>query len=343
MAFPSTIKAIGLTQTGDFDVIKKIDLPFPKPNGDQLLIRVEYSGINFIDNYFRTGIYPVAEWPYILGQESSGTIAALPTDPAALNDPDYKKMNFSVGQKVIIKEKAQMAEYAVCRWQRAIPLPETISLQDAAAIPAQLYTALTFAEEAYNIKQGDFVFIHTVAGGFGLNLTQIAKLRGATVIGSTSTQEKAAIAKEYGADHVILYKDEDVVKRVLEITDGQGVHASFDGVGKDGAEVDFQIIRRKGTIVFVGNASGPVAPIAPLRLAPKNIIICRPVVDNYMTTHAEYLYYAQKANELVSQGHVKIRFHAVVPFTAEAVQQAERELVAGKTVGKIVVKVADGQ
>ena len=109
-----------------------------------------------------------------------------------------------------------------------------MSLQDAAATAAQAYTALTFAEEAYNIQKGDVVFIHTVAGGFGLNLTQIAKQRGATVIGSTSTPEKAEIAKENGADHVILYKDEDVVKRVLEITNGEGVHASYDGVGKDG-------------------------------------------------------------------------------------------------------------
>lgn len=132
------------------------------------------------------------------------------------------------------KDKGSIAEYAVAAWKKVVPLPDEVSLQDAAATAAQAYTALTFAEEAYNIKNGDVVFIHTVAGGFGLNLTQIAKQRGATVIGSTSTPEKAQIAKENGADHVILYKDEDVVKRVLEITNGEGVHASYDGVGKDG-------------------------------------------------------------------------------------------------------------
>lgn len=132
------------------------------------------------------------------------------------------------------KEKGQMAEYAVSKWKKVVPIPNAISFQDAAASPAQGYTAIAFAEEAYDIQKGDAVFIHTVAGGFGLLLTQVAKSRGATVIGTTSTAEKAKIAKENGADHVILYKDEDVVKRVLEITNGEGVHATYDGIGKDG-------------------------------------------------------------------------------------------------------------
>jgi len=341
MSFPATYKAIALTEKGDFDVIKKIELPFPKPAPDQILIKVNYAGINFIDNYFRTGIYPIATWPYFLGEESSGTIVALPSDPAVLNDPDYKKRHFSVGQRVAVKEKGQLGEYAVSRWKKVVPIPDSVSLQDAAATPAQGYTAIAFAEEAYDIKQGDVIFIHTVAGGFGLLLTQVAKLRGASVIGSTSTPEKAKVAKENGADHVILYKDEDVVKRVLEITNGEGVHATYDGVGKDGAEIDFQIIRRKGTIVFVGNASGPVPPVAPLRLAPKNIKICRPVVDNYMETPAEYFYYGQKLNELLAQKKLTIRIHEVLPFDEVAVQQGERDLTGGKTVGKLIVKVAD--
>ncbi|TCD68763.1 hypothetical protein EIP91_009909 [Steccherinum ochraceum] len=340
MSYPQTIRAIGLTESGDFDVIKKIELPFPRPTPEQIVIKVNYAGINFIDNYFRAGIYPVASWPYILGEESSGTIVALPTDPAILNDTDYKARNFSIGQRVVTKEKGQMGEYSVARWKKVIPLPDNISLQDAAATAAQGYTALAFAEEAYAIQKGDIVFIHTIAGGFGSLLTQVAKLRGATVIGSTSTAEKAGIAKSNGADHVILYRDEDVVKRVLEITNGDGVNASFDGVGKDGAEVDFQIIKRKGTIVFVGNASGPVPPIAPLRLAPKNLKICRPIVDNYMETPSEYFYYGQKLNEHLAQKKLTARVQ-VVPFETAAVQQAERDLTGGKTIGKIIVKVAD--
>ncbi|THH32585.1 hypothetical protein EUX98_g1603 [Antrodiella citrinella] len=341
MSFPSTIKVIGLTGQGDFDVIKKLDAPFPKPAPDQILIKVNYAGINFIDNYWRTGIYPVAKWPYILGGEASGTIVALPTDPAVLENPDYKLRNFSVGQRVAVNEPAQLAEYAVGRWWKTLPIPDAVSLQEATGATAQGFTALTFAEEAYPIQKGDTVFIHTVAGGFGLLLAQVAKLRGATVIGSTSTAEKAKIVKENGVDHVILYKDEDVVKRVLEITNGQGVHASFDGVGKEGAEIDFQIIRRKGTIVFVGNASGPVPPIAPLRLATKNITICRPVASHYMETPTEYYYYGQKLNELLINKKLNVRIHQVVSFDEVAVQQAERDLTGGQTVGKLIVKVAE--
>lgn len=138
--------------------------------------------------------------------------------------------NISFGQK----EKGQLGEYSVSLWKKVVPIPDSVSLRDAAATTAQGYTALAFAEEAYEIKPGDIIFIHTVAGGLGMVLTQVAKLRGATVIGTTSTAEKAKIAKENGADHVILYKNEDVVKRVLEITNGEGVHVTYDGVGKDG-------------------------------------------------------------------------------------------------------------
>ncbi|KAH8097068.1 hypothetical protein BXZ70DRAFT_1000996 [Cristinia sonorae] len=340
MVFPDIIPAIALTEKGGFEVIKRVDIPFPKPSPAQILVKVNYVGINFIDNYFRSGLYPVPQWPYILGEESSGTIVSLPTDTAVLNDPDYQQRKFAVGQRVAIKERAQLAEYSVAHWKNVIPVPNTVSLLVAAATPAQAYTALTFVEEAYNIRPGDVVFIHTVAGGLGLNLAQIAKLRGATVIGTTSTPEKAKLAKDNGADHVILYKEEDVVKRVLEITNGEGVHATFDGVGKDGVEIDFQIIRRKGTIILVGNASGPVPPIAPLRLAQKNIKLLRPIVDNYLTTPSEYFYYGQKLNDLLSQGKLKVQI-TTVSFTEEAVRQAEMDLTGGKTAGKLIVKVRE--
>ncbi len=137
-------------------------------------------------------------------------------------------------------------------------------------------TALTLGTEAYNIQKGDTILIHTVAGGLGLLFTALAKSRGATVIGTTSTPEKAEIAKSYGADHVILYTKEDTVKRVLEITGGEGVHAVFDGVGKDTFLANFDLLRRKGTLVAVGNASGPPDPISPLKLSPKNIKLVRP-------------------------------------------------------------------
>jgi len=172
-------------------------------------------------------------------------------------------------------------------------------------------------------------------------ITQLAKARGATVIGSTSTEEKAAIAKSNGADHVILYKDEDIVMRVLEITNGAGVHAVYDGVGKDGYEIDFQIIRRKGTIVFVGNASGVVPPIPPLKLAEKNVRLLRPTVRNYLCTSEESQYYMDELFSLISTGTMKLLVHKEYPFTTEGVQQAEKDLTEGRTVGKLLIKIAD--
>ncbi|CAK5264327.1 unnamed protein product, partial [Mycena citricolor] len=149
--------------------------------------------------------------------------------------------------------------------------------RDAAAASSQGLTALTFIEEAYKVKKGDVILVHTVAGGLGLLFAQLIKHRGATVIGTTSTKEKAELAKANGADHVILYKDEDTVKRVLELTDGQGVDAVFDGVGKDTFDSNFVMLKRKGTLVSVGNASGAVPPMAPLRLVEKNLKLVRPM------------------------------------------------------------------
>jgi len=340
MSFPKTIHTVALTAQGDFDVIQKIERPFPSVGKGDILVKLQYAGVNFIDNYFRTGIYPET-FPADMGQEGAGVVVSLPTDPEVLNDSDYIKRGLVLGGNAAVSASGTFAEYISVPWTKVFPLPEGVSIRSAAAAIGQGTTAVTFVQEAYNIKSGDIIFIHTVAGGFGLLITQLAKARGATVIGSTSTQEKAVIAKSNGADHVILYKDEDTVKRVLEITNGAGVHAVYDGVGKDGVEIDFKIIRRKGTIVFVGNASGVVPPIPPLRLAEKNVAILRPTVRNYLYTPEENQYYMDELFSLISSGKLKLLIHKEYPLTTEGVQQAEKDLTQGKTVGKLLIKIAD--
>ncbi|KAI0795394.1 NAD(P)-binding protein [Abortiporus biennis] len=341
MSFPTTIKAVALSALGDFDVIKDVEVPFPKPAQNEILVKVAYSGINFIDNYFRTGIYPVTKFPHVVGVEASGTIVSLPTDSSITESADYKKRNFKVGAKVSVASGPSAAEYVSVDWAKVFVVPDNVSLDVAAAANAQGSTALTFVQEAYNVKAGDTILVHTVAGGLGLLFTQLAKLRGATVIGTTSTPEKAEIAKANGADHVILYKQEDTAKRVLEITNGEGVDVVYDGVGKDTYEIDFEVIKRKGTIVFVGNASGVVPPISPLRLAAKNIKLLRPTVRNYIFTAEEFRHYFTELYDLISQQKLKILIHKVYPFNAEGVQQAEKDLTGGKTVGKLLIKVSD--
>lgn len=168
-----------------------------------------------------------------MGQEASGTIIGLPTDPTVLNDPEYKKREFEIGGKVAVKAMGVFAEYVAVPWKLVFSVPSAVSISTAAAGLLQGFTALTFMEEAYNVQKGDIILIHTIAGGLGQLMCQLAKSRGAIVIGTTSTKAKAALAIGLGANHVILYTEEDVVKRVLEITSGEGVHAVFDGVGKD--------------------------------------------------------------------------------------------------------------
>ncbi|KAJ8472564.1 hypothetical protein ONZ45_g16611 [Pleurotus djamor] len=199
--------------------------------------------------------------------------------------------------------------------------------------------SVTFFEEAYRVKRGDIILIHTVAGGLGLLFTQLAKSRGAIVIGTTSTSEKANLARSYGADHVLLYPVDDVVKKVLEITNGDGVHAIFDGVGKDTFENNFKMVKRKGTIVVVGNASGTVPPFPILKLVEKNVTILRPTMNNYLVTPSEILHYGNMLFSLVAEGALKVNVTKEYPFTAEGVQQAQQDLTGGKTVGKLIIKV----
>jgi len=249
-------------------------------------------------------------------------------------------MGYKLGGKVASDFLGTHSSYISIPWLKVYPIPHGISTKVAAAGLIQGLTTITFFEEAYRVKKGDVILIYTVAGGLGLLMTQLAKHIGATVIGTTSTKDKAELAKAHGADHVILYKDEDTVKRVLEITKGVGVDAVFDGVGKDTFDDNFEILRRKGTLVSVGNASGAVLPVAPLKLTPKNLTLLRPTNNNYVVTPDEIYYYGTKLFELISNGVFKINIFKEYAFTQEEGQQAQKDLVGGKTTGKLLIKVA---
>ncbi|KAF8131619.1 hypothetical protein EV363DRAFT_172313 [Boletus edulis] len=341
MTFPSMIHAITIAKNGGPEVIEKTQIPFPKIEPGQIVVKVQYLGVNFIDTYFRQGVYPAPSFPFVLGREAAGVVVGLPTDPAVLNNPEYQKRGYKEGGHVAVETMCANAEYVSVPWKSVSPVPDAVSTRDAAAVFLQGLTAASFMEEAYNVQKGDVILIHTVAGGLGLLFSQLAKFRGATVIGTTSTKEKAALAKQHGADHVILYKQENTVQRVMEITNGEGVHAVFDGVGKDTFDSDFEMLRRKGTLVSVGNASGAVPPVAPLKLSPKNLKLLRPTMGNYVYTASEALYYSNKVWGLVESGAMKQIIHKEYPFTAEGVREAQMDLTGGKTVGKLVIKVGE--
>ncbi|EGN93658.1 hypothetical protein SERLA73DRAFT_189395 [Serpula lacrymans var. lacrymans S7.3] len=341
MSFPTAIQAITIAKHGGVDVIEKTTIPFPDVAPGHLVIKVQYLGVNFIDTYYRQGIYPVSSFPFVLGKETAGIVVALPTDDTVLSDPDYQKRGYRVGSRVGVDFLSTHAEYISVPWRTVYPIPDSISTVAAVSTLVQGVTAISFMEESYNVQKGDIILIHTVAGGLGLLMAQLAKSRGATVIGTTSTPEKAELAKANGADHVIVYRNEDTTARVLEITNGEGVHAIFDGVGKDTFDANFAMIRRKGTIVSVGNASGAVPPFPPLKLVEKNVKLLRPTVSNYAYTAEEVFSYGQKLFGLLANGTLKSQVFKEYPFTAEGVQQAQKDLTGGKTTGKLLVKVFD--
>lgn len=341
MSYPSTIQAITISKTGGPEVVEKREIPFPKVDPSHLVVKIQYLGVNFIDTYYREGIYAASGFPFVIGKEASGVVVGLPTDESVLNDPDYKKRGYKEGSRVAVDCLGSHAEYASAPWKTVYVVPESVSSLTAVSALVQGLTAISFMEEAYNVQKGDIILIHTVAGGLGLLMTQLAKSRGATVIGTTSTLEKAALAKANGTDHVILYKSEDTVARVLELTNGEGVHAIFDGVGKDTFESDLVMIRRKGTLVSVGNASGAVPPFPPIKLAQKNVKLLRPTMNNYTYTPAETLHYGNALFSLLANGTLKTQIFKEYPFTTEGVRQAQIDLTGGKTTGKLVVKVSD--
>jgi len=339
-SIPKTTHAVQFFKNGGPEVLEFHEVEVATPQPDELLIKVEWAGVNFIDTYFRRGIYETPKFPFTVGQELAGTVVTVPTDPGVLESQEYKLSGITLGSKVMGYVSGAMIGYTAVKWNEVAPAPPTIGTRLAAASFVSGLTALSALRESYPVQKGDWILVHAAAGGLGLQLVQIAKRFGANVIGTTSTPEKSAIATAHGADHVILYTKENVVDRVLEITNGQGVNAIYDGVGKDTWEDDFKSIARKGTIVSLGNSSGVVPPFAPLKLTPKNLKVVRPTLMNYIATPEELYSYSKEYLALIADG-VKVPIHQEYPFSAEGVAQAQIDLTGRGTSGKLLVKIAD--
>jgi len=328
------MKAIQIEKQGGPEVMELKEIPVPQPAAGQVLIKVEYAGVNFIDTYKRGGIYKVP-LPYVMGHEPAGHIVAVGDGVH-----DYK-----VGDKVAAyTSEGGFAEYCLATEKQLAKLPDAMSTKDGAAVLLQGLTVLSMIREAHEAKKGQYILVHAAAGGVGLLLCQMLSYFGVHVIGTTSTQEKADLAKANGAEHVILYsKDtlDEVVKKVKALTpDGEGVHAVLDGVGADTWESDFEVIRRKGTLVTFGNASGPVPPFAPLKLAAKNLKVCRPVLNNYIATKEEMQGYSAELMDLHSKGAFKLEiWKDGYPFTADGLKQAHDDLANRRTTGKLIVRM----
>lgn len=259
-SLPPAQRAVVVEKIGGPEVLDLCpDYPIPAPKDGQILVKNNVSGVNYIDTYFRNGLYSAAK-PEVLGCEAAGTIVALGTD-----SDNYH--NMKIGDRVVWLGTGGYAEYTAVQAAKAIRLPDSISDEDATASFLSGLTCLALSHETYPVQPGNWVLIHAAAGGVGLLMTQILKKLGAIVIGTAGGSEKAALVKSLGADYIIDYRSgecKDWAAAVDQITSGQGVDVVFDSVGKDTWEGSLRVVKRKGTIVWFGNASGPVPPL-PLK------------------------------------------------------------------------------
>ncbi|KAF3907720.1 Zeta-crystallin [Arthrobotrys entomopaga] len=249
----TTQKAVQFSKTGGTEVLEINQIPIPKAGPGLVLIKTAYGGVNYIDTYFRSGLYPLPSFPHTLGSEGAGIVEAVGEGIS----------KFKPGERVVFYGSGCYSEYVALPEKVISHIPKGLELEQAAAILLQGLTALTMLRESYEVKKGDTILIHAAAGGTGLVLVQLAKALGATVIATASTNEKLKLAKDHGADHLVNYSggEEQWVKEVLALTkDGEGVEAVYDGVGKATFEGDLKVTKRKGSLISFGNASGAVDP-----------------------------------------------------------------------------------
>ncbi|NQE62315.1 quinone oxidoreductase [Caulobacter sp. RHG1] len=317
--------AIQAVRTGGPEVLEAADLPLPSPAAGQILVRHQAVGLNYIDTYHRSGLYPIRT-PTVIGLEAAGLVEAVGDGVTRFQVGDRVAYNGTMGA---------YAEAAVVPADRAVKVPESVTLEVAAAALLKGMTAEFLVRRCFHVKLGHTVLVHAAAGGVGQILVQWCKALGATVIATVGSKAKAAIAHELGADHVIDYSHEDVAARVAEITGGQGVAVVYDGVGKDTFEASLKSLGRRGVLATFGNASGPVPPFAPLELSAKSAYVTRPRLFDYIVTTEELDESAAALFEVIGSGAVKIDIGQTFPL-AEA-RAAHEALEGRKTKGSTLL------
>jgi NADPH2:quinone reductase len=320
------MKAIRVHTPGGPEALKYEDVPAPAPGAGQAVVKVEASGVNYIDVYFRTGAYKAA-LPLTIGLEGAGTVTAL--GPGVT---DVK-----VGDRVAwTGVPGAYAQISVAPADRLVKLPDGLTFKDGAAAMLQGMTAHYLITSTYPLKKGDVCLIQAAAGGMGLLLCQMAKMRGATVIGTVSTEEKAALARAAGADHVILYTKQDFEPEVKRITDGVGVHVVYDGVGQTTFDKGINCLRPRGLMALFGAASGPVPPLdLQILNARGSLFVTRPSLNHHIAARSELLERAGDVLGWVRDGKVKLRVEHQFPLAEAA--EAHRALEGRKTTGKILL------
>ena len=320
------MKTIRVHAPGGPEALQFEETERPAPGPGQVLVKIEAAGVNFIDIYQRTGHYKVP-LPFIPGQEAAGIVAAVGPGVA---EP-------RVGDRVAYATVlGAYAEYAVVPADRVVGLPDGVSAKQGAAAMLQGTTAHYLATSTYPLKPGDTCLVHAAAGGVGLLLCQIAKLRGARVMGTVSTREKAALARGAGADEVILYTERDFETEVKRLTNGAGLRVIYDSVGKTTFEKGLSCLALRGMMVLYGQSSGPVGPFDPQVLNQKgSLFLTRPTLVHYIATRAELLARAGEVLGWIERGMLKVRIERELPLAQAA--EAQRLLEGRKTTGKVLL------
>jgi NADPH:quinone reductase len=314
------MKAVFVEKVGGPENLKYADIPKPSPAAGQALVKIAAAGVNYIDTYFRTGLYP-SPLPIMLGNEGAGTVEAVGPDVSSVRPGDRVAYGMWRGS---------YAEYAVVPVSQLVKIPDSLDFQTAAAAMLQGMTAHYLTHSTYPLKAGDSCLIHAAAGGVGLLLVQMAKMLGARVIGTVGTDEKAQQAKAAGADEVVVYGKEDFVAKA------KGMHVVYDSVGKSTFMSSLDCLRPRGMMVSFGNSSGPAPEIAPLLLAQKgSLFLTRPTLASYTASVEELDWRAGDVLKWIAEGKLKLHIHKVYPLRDAA--QAHRDLEGRGTTGKLIL------
>ena len=303
-----------------------VDLPLPEPKPNEVVVKLAASGVNFIDVYHREGRYKVP-LPFTLGQEGAGAVTAVGSDVKTVKKGDRVAWTGLMGG---------YAEYAAVPADRLVPIPTGVTDQQAAATMLQGMTAHYLSHDTYRLKKGEIALIHAAAGGVGLLLVQMARQIGARILATVSTEEKARLARDAGADEIIFYTKTDFETETKRLTDGKGVHVVYDSVGKTTFEKGLNVLRPRGMMVLFGGSSGAVPPFDPIVLTQKgSLFLTRPTLNNYIASREELVARSAAVFGMITSGKLKLRVEHTYPL-AQA-QQAHRDLEGRKTTGKLLL------
>ena len=315
------MKTMRVHEPGGPQALTFEDVPLPEPGPGEARVRLHAIGVNFIDIYHRTGLYKVPP-PFTPGSEGAGVVSAVGPD-AAVRAGDRVAWAGVLGS---------YAEEAIVPADKLVPVPDGMEWEDAAAAPLQGMTAHYLATDTHRLRAGEVALVHAAAGGVGLLLVQVAKMKGARVIGTVSTPEKARLASEAGADEIIRYTEDDFLEAVRTLTGGRGVDVVYDSVGRTTFDRSLDALALRGTLALYGQSSGVVPPVDPARLAVKGVFLTRPTLWHYTSTREELLGRARDVFSWVVSGLLKLRIHRTLPLAdaAEAHQLLESRLSVGK-------------